>query len=192
MNTKPFVALCIGLFVLLIAVLTGFKVPYSNSWAMGKNCSPEGIWANTQHSLFPLEFLKRQELAAEVEKEKLQTFSRQVMADLKFAQETFGAKLRNSAQQMAATGATSNEMIYKMIEIEKKGLESEISSLISVIQGIPQEIERISNCSVTIDKSIGDIISRKCGAAFYSEARKQGVSNEHIIDFLKVQRDPCI
>ncbi len=184
MSNKSFAVMVTIICISTLLVFTGFKIPYSESWAMGNSCMPDSWWSNLQRQYFPLEFLTRQVKSAEKNIELEKSFKIQLIADIAYKQETFGAKIRKTVMESKALGM-SDFAIETTIKIEKESLESEVKSLSTILATIPKKVEYYESCAANMNAETGVIISNKCGEQFYNEARRQGATNQQIFDFLK-------
>lgn len=184
MSNKSFAVMMMIICLSTLFVFTGFKIPYSETWAMGNICMPDSWWSNMQRQHFPLEFLTRQVKLAEKNIELENSFKIQLIADIAYKQETFGAKIRKSVMESKALGM-SDFSIETTIKIEKEALESEVKSLSIVLASISKKIEYYESCSANMNAEIGVIIRNKCGEKFYNETRKWNYTNDQIIKYLK-------
>lgn len=108
------------------------------------------------------------------------------MADLRYAQSTFEAKLSKLAQENIANGRDP----AFLVDMERTTLQSEISFLNTMIISIPKEIEYYSSCSVKINEDLGALLQSKCGftPSRYTEALKLGYKNKEILAHLRAEK----
>lgn len=188
MHNKKFYLIYFFISIISVAAFLGFKVPYTQTWAMGRNCTPETLWAKTQNQYLKTDFLIKQYYAADAEIKRSESIKLQLLTDLRFAQDTFSAKLNKSSQEIYATGISDGTLVRNLLELERKALETELSNLAMMVQSIPKDIQYYMNCSTKIENELVEVIKGKCDD-LYGKARKEGASNRDIITFLDQKKD---